>query len=267
MSREKGQIIPEKIRKNVEVWAWKYGIPTARKWATKVYPYHKFARETVRDWKARYHTFFNESRAPTEESPALFSFPQLSMPSTVSDDLTNEIKLINLRVVGCTASEKVITWVGNGVLAAKYSKKLQQNGRSNTLFIKWERKLLRSTDWLQGKDITAKREVNSALFKELVFTWKKEIAKTVFEHKIPSDLILYFDQTPLGFANPLKTTHTKRNSQNFPITNSDYKCQITATFTVDLLGKFMPITNFHQDNQLVSSKSENSFRVWYNTFT
>ena len=58
-----------------------------------------------------YHTFFNESIAPTEGSPALFSFPQLSRPSTVSDDLTNEIKLIlnNLRIVGCATSDKVIT--------------------------------------------------------------------------------------------------------------------------------------------------------------
>ena len=159
MSRKKNQIIPEKIKKNVEVRAWKYGIPTARKWAAKVYLYHRFARETVRDWKAMYHTFFNESIAPTEESPVLFSFPQLSRPSTVFDDLTNEIKLIlnNLRIVGCATSDKVITWVGNGVLAAKHSKKLQQNGGNNTLFIKWERKLLRSTDWLQGKDTTAKR--------------------------------------------------------------------------------------------------------------
>ena len=59
MSRKKGKIIPEKIRKNVN-----------RK-------------------KARYQTFFNKSITSTERSPALFPLLRFGKPPTLPDGLTN----------------------------------------------------------------------------------------------------------------------------------------------------------------------------------
>ena len=81
--------------------------------------------------------------------------------------------------------------------------------------------------------------MNPALYDKLDFTWKKKIAEALYEHKIPSDLILSFDQTLLGFASLSKTTFTERNSPIVPIANSDDKHQITGTFTVNLWGKFL----------------------------
>ena len=119
--KKKRQIIPEKIKKSVVFRAWKYGIPAARRWATKIYSDHKYARETVRDWKARYQTFFNKSIRSTEGSPVLFSPPRLGKPRILSDDLTTEIRLIlnNFR--------KLVISVGNGVYAANCPKKLRTN--------------------------------------------------------------------------------------------------------------------------------------------
>ena len=74
--------------------ALKCGVPAAQKWVVKVYPDHKFARETVRDWTGRYQTFFNETITSTEGSPFLFSLPCLGRSHTLSRDLTTEIKLI-----------------------------------------------------------------------------------------------------------------------------------------------------------------------------
>ena len=76
--------------------------------------------------------------------------------------------------------------------------------------------------------------MNPALHDEIVFTCKKKIPEAVFEHRIPSNLVLNFDQTFLGFTNP-----SKRNSQNVPIANSDDKREITGMFTVKLLGEFL----------------------------
>ena len=76
--------------------------------------------------------------------------------------------------------------------------------------------------------------MNPALHDEIVFTCKEKIPETVFEHKIPSNLVLNFDQTSLGFTNP-----SKRISQNVPIANSDDKREITGMFTVNLLGEFL----------------------------
>ena len=84
---------------------------------------------------------------------------------------------------------------------------------SITLSIKWIHNLLRSMDWIKQKGTTAKREMNPALYDKLVFTKRKKI----FEHKIPSNLILNFDQTPLGFVSPSKTMYTKKNFQELPL--------------------------------------------------
>ena len=81
---------------------------------------------------------------------------------------------------------------------------------------------------------TAKREMDPALYDELIFTWKNKIAEAVFEDKIPNDLILNFDHTTLDLASPSKTAYAKRNFQNAPIANSDDKHQVTGTFTVNL---------------------------------
>lgn len=76
--------------------------------------------------------------------------------------------------------------------------------------------------------------MNPALHDEIVFTCKEKIPEAVFEHKIPSNLILNFDQTFLGFTNP-----SKRNSRNVPIANSDDKRETTGMFTINLLGEFL----------------------------
>ena len=47
--KKKCQTIPEKIKKCAAVRAWKYGIPADQKWASKVYPDHILAGETVTD--------------------------------------------------------------------------------------------------------------------------------------------------------------------------------------------------------------------------
>ena len=83
--------------------------------------------------------------------------------------------------------------------------------------------------------------MNPALYDGLFFIWKSKIGKVAFERKILSDLIFNFDHTILGFASLSQTRYPKGKSQNVPITNSDGKCQITGTFTVNLLGELLPM--------------------------
>ena len=76
--------------------------------------------------------------------------------------------------------------------------------------------------------------MNPALYDELACTWKKKITQKVSEHKIHNDLILNFDQKPLGFTCPAKTTFREKNAETVPIGNLDDKRQITSTFVVGL---------------------------------
>ena len=118
---------------------------------------------------------------------------------------------------------------------------MAKNGGNIPLSIKWARNILKSMNWVKRRGTSIKRAMNPSLYDKLAFTWKKKIAKKVFQHNIPKDLILNFDQPPLGLTCPAKTTFTDRNSETVPIGNLDNKRQITGTFVVNLSGEFLPI--------------------------
>ena len=169
--------------------------------------------------------------------------PQRGTPALISEELSTEIKQIlsNLRVAGCLISRKVVISVGNSVLASRCLEKMSRNGGKINLTVKWARGILKSMKWVKRRGTTAKRTMNPALYDKLAFTWKKKIAEKAFEHKIHNDLILNFDQTPLGFTCPAKTTFTEKNAETVPTGNLNDKRQITGTFVVNLSGEFLPI--------------------------
>ena len=179
-ARMRRQTIPEKIKKEVAYRAWKYGMPEARKWGDKKYPEYKFKRETVRDWKFKYEKYCKENLAVSaNSSQSLFAMPQRGKPSLISEELSTEIKQIlsSLRVAGCSISRKVVISVGNGVLASRCSEKMSRNG---------------------GKISLTEKNCRKG-----------------FQHKIHNDLILNFDQTPLGFTCPAKTTFMEKTQKLF----------------------------------------------------
>ena len=54
-------------------------------------------------------------------------------------------------------------------------------------------------------------------------------------------MILNFDQTPVEFTLPNKTTYIEKGSESVPITNVADKRQFTATFCVSLSGEVLRI--------------------------
>lgn len=239
--KTKRQVLPGKIKKEVAHYAWKHGNPEARRWASKKYPNFVFKRETVRDWKLKYQEHF-ESNAQ-EEGCFTFTVRKQGRPSMVSDELATEIKSIlhNLRVSGGAISRKTVIAIGNGVMSARCPEMMSKNGGSVHLSTKWARGILKSMNWVKRRGTTAKREMNPALYEELTFTWKRKIANAIFENCIPKEMILNFDQTPLGYTAPNKATFTQEGSRSVPIANVDDKRQITGTFCVNILGDFLPI--------------------------
>ena len=53
-------------------------------------------------------------------------------------------------------------------------------------------------------------------------------------------MVLNFDQRPVGFTFPNKTTYTDKGSESVRIANVHDKRQITATFCVSQYGEFLP---------------------------
>ena len=112
-----------------------------------------------------------------------------------SQELTAEIKMIlhNLQIAGCAISRKTTIAVGTGVLESKSPKVLLKNGGSIKLTTKWASEILKSMEWSKRRGKTAKLEMNPALYEQLIFSWKKDIANLVLQHNIPVELILNLD--------------------------------------------------------------------------
>ena len=157
----------------------------------KKYPLFSFIRKTVRDSKIKYQKNFE-----SQEGVELFTVSPQGLPSIVSDELVTEVKAIlhKLRISGGVISWKTVIAIGNRVLNSRYPEKLTKNGESVTLTSKWARGILKS----KRRGTTAKREMNPS------FTWKSKIANAIFEHSIHNEIILNYDQSPLGFIAPNK---------------------------------------------------------------
>ena len=101
-----------------------------------------------------------------------FALPRQGRPSKMSDELTTEVKSIlhNLRVSGGAVTRKTVIAIGTGVFKARCPEMLEENGGSIRLTTKWARGVLKSLDWVKRRYTTAKREVNPALYEELIFS-------------------------------------------------------------------------------------------------
>ena len=92
--------------------------------------------------------------------------------------------------------------VGNGVLKANDSNTLSEFGGTITLTEDWVRGILRSMDWVKRKATTGKVEPSTQFLAQEKFTFQKAISTYVYDHDIPTDLIINLDQTPLSCVSP-----------------------------------------------------------------
>ena len=68
-----------------------------------------------------------------------------------------------------------------------------------------------------------------------------DIVKLIETHKIPKSMVLNSDQTPVKYVPCGKTTLAKQNTSSVPVSGVSDKRMITATFTIALDGKFLPM--------------------------
>ena len=62
----------------------------------------------------------------------------------------------------------------------------------------WARRVLKSTNCVKSSETTGKLEPSKQLLAEEIFVFQMSILKIVYEHDIPSELIINLDQTPLS---------------------------------------------------------------------
>ena len=93
---------------------------------------------------------------------------------------------------------------------------------------------------------SAKIPVAPALLNETKHDFQRKINALQTWHKIPEDLIITFDQTPLPYVCTGKRTYHTRGVSSVPLVGKGKKKQITGTFTITMSGQFLPIQLIYQ---------------------
>ena len=145
------------------------------------------------------------------------------------------------RVAGGVISGTMVIAIDNGVIKASCPSKLKDFGGHIALTEGLARGVLKSMEWSKRKDTTGKIEPSKQFLLEEKLAFQGRIASIIEEHDISKELILNLDQTPLSYVSPGKYTFNPKGVKTVPIKGIDDKRQITATFTVSMTGKFLPI--------------------------
>ena len=228
--------IPSRIKEEVGKYAHTYGTQAAIKHFKSKYPHYTFLRTTINNWKRK----FNKKEGVPSESP---TFRKTGRPNIVRDELVQKIKnvIVGVRLSGALISRRMVISIGNGVLKVNEPNTLSEFGGIITLTEDWARGILRSMDWVKRKATTGKVEPFTQFLAEEKFTFQKAISTYVYDHDIPTDLIINLDQTPLSNVSPGKYTFNMKGVKHVPIKGVDDKRQITTTFAVSASGDFLPM--------------------------
>ena len=105
----------------------------------------------------------------------------------------------------------------------------------------WAQSLFRRMKFVRRFGTTGKVPISEPLRKELSKSYLHAIVRKIEKNNIPRSLVLNLDQTPTKYVPGSNKTMALKGSNNVPIIGSTDKRMITATFTITLDGKFLPL--------------------------
>lgn len=105
----------------------------------------------------------------------------------------------------------------------------------------WAQSLFRRMKFVRRRATTSKLQIPDGAFKEAKLLYLNDIVSKVNRHKIPDSLIINIDQTPTKYVPVGRTTLAAKNAKTVAVAGSSDKRTITATFSITLNEKFLPM--------------------------
>ena len=172
-----------------------------------------------------------------------FVFKKVGRPNLLDDNLIRKVKdiAIGTRQAGGVINRRQIVNIAKGVVRANNPDILTEFGGTVELTNRWARSILSDLNWSKRKGTPGKIEPSLQFLAEEKFTFEWAISTAISSHDIPNFLVLNIDQTPLSYVSPRQYTFSFKGSKNVPIKGVDDKRQITVTFAVSSMGKFLPV--------------------------
>ena len=93
---------------------------------------------------------------------------------------------------------------------------------------------------------TGKVKIPVEAQKEAELKFLHQIVNNVEKHQIPPSLTINFDQAPSKYVQVSSTTMNQKGESNVPVAGISDKRRITATFSITLDNKFLPMQLIYQ---------------------
>ena len=109
----------------------------------------------------------------------------------------------------------------------------------------------------------AKVLIPEGALKEVELKFYRKVVNYVKKHQIPPSLIININQTPSKYVQVSSNTMKKKWAKNVPISRIDDKRSITATFSITMDNKFLPVQLIYKGK---ASKSPLKFSFQIDSF-
>lgn len=214
-----------------------YGIAsTVRSWK-KTYP--NLNESTVRGFKKRYETQIKDASRKNKSPKKVIVNKLRGRPCLLGDKMDPLVQkyLKATRYKGGVVNTMMAIATAKA-LVKRYPLLEKDNveiGRS------WAQSLFRRLGFVRRTKTTGKVRIPVGAQKEAELKFLHQIVNYVEKYRIPSSLIINFDQTPSKYVQVSSMTMEKKGETNVPISGIDDKRSITATFSITLDNKFLPM--------------------------
>ena len=117
---------------------------------------------------------------------------------------------------------------------------MKENGGTVEFTVGWCQSIFKRLNFVRRKSTKAKPLIAPGLIKEIGFSFYKEIHELVKWLKIPKELVINIEQTPLPFTLVSSYIMEKKDNQCVSVAGTtDYR-QITGTYGLSLSEDFLP---------------------------
>ena len=246
---------PEQRGKIGEI-AHKHGISSALKHFAGEYPNLK--KQTVFEFKKAYENLKSSQQDVTKIDSKNSGRPKL-LPEDLMKKTIETVQ--SLRLKGAPISSSIINAIAKGIVIANDRMLFVENGGHLSFSDSWARNICNEME-RNGKKMkrrmatTYKIPVAPAFLEEEKFKFQRNLITLVKKHKIPEELILNYDQTPLSYVCTSNTTLEVRGSNSVPIVGKEKQKQITGTFTVSADGDVLRMQLIYAGKPIVVIQME-----------
>ena len=133
----------------------------------------------------------------------------------------------------------IVIAVGHGIANYHDPSLLVENGGTLEITRKWVESLMKRINLVKRKGTQAARKVPLD-FKEIKLAYLDRISSVVNMHKIPSYLVINWDQTGCKFVPTSNWTMEEKGSKQVAVKSLDDKREMTVLLSCTLSGKLLP---------------------------